>query len=96
MAIIARISPGPAFKVGLVLYGLLGLIFSVVALILPIAGNIAGRWGPNPAEWTSIGLGKIIVMPIAYGLLGGIVLGISALVYNLAAKWIGGIEVDIR
>jgi hypothetical protein len=97
MAIIARISPGSAFKVGLVLYGLLGLVLGVlVAVILPIAGNIAGRWGPITPEWTSIGIGKIVLMPIAYGLLGGAVLGISALVYNLVAKWVGGLEVDIR
>jgi hypothetical protein len=103
MAIIARISPRSAFKVGMVLYGLLGLVLGVLlALISLTMGGIAARLGPTaPPGLSSVfgvagGVGAIIVMPIAYGVLGGIVLGISALVYNLVAKWVGGLEVDIR
>jgi len=103
MAIIARISPGSAFKVGMALYGLLGFILGVlVALISLLAGGIAARLGQNGPPGLSAafgfagGVGAIVFMPILYGLFGGIVLGISALVYNLVAKWVGGLEVDIR
>jgi hypothetical protein len=103
VAIIARISPGSAFKVGMALYGLLGFILGVlVALISLMAGSLATRLGQNGPPGLSAafgfagGVGAIVIMPIVYGLFGGIVLGISAAVYNLVAKWVGGLEVDIR
>jgi hypothetical protein len=103
MAIISRISPGSAFKVGLALYGLLGFVLGLcVALVSLLAGGIAARLGPSaPPGLTAVfgvagGIGAIILMPIMYGLLGGIVLAISALIYNLVAKLVGGLEVDIR
>jgi len=37
----------------------------------------------------------IIIFPILYGILGGIGGAIGAAIYNLAAGWVGGLEVDI-
>ena len=42
-----------------------------------------------------MGVGAIIVAPIVYGIVGGIGAGIAAVVYNLAVRWVGGLEVDI-
>ncbi len=103
MAVIARISPGSAFKVGLVLYALLGLLIGIlVALVSLMAGGIAARLGSNaPPGLSSVmgaasGVGAIIIMPIMYGIIGGVAFAITALVYNLVAGWVGGLEVDIR
>jgi hypothetical protein len=67
-----------------------------------MAGGPAARLGQNAplglsgAFGVAGGVSAIPIMPIMYGLLGGIVLAISAAVYNLVARWVGGLEVDIR
>jgi hypothetical protein len=36
------------------------------------------------------------LFPICYGLIGGIFGALTAVIYNLAAGWVGGLEVDIN
>ena len=99
MATIKRIGPGSAFKVGLVTYGMLGLVIGAIALFATMAGLLGGLGGTQAsgarAFGFGLGLGAIIVAPILYGIIGGICAAIGAVIYNLAAGWIGGLEVDI-
>ncbi len=101
MATIKRIGPGSAFKVGLVTYAILGLVIGACfAFISMIAGSLGGLAGSEASAGAKalgmgFGLGAIIIMPIMYGILGGIGAAIGAFVYNLAAGWIGGLEIDI-
>jgi hypothetical protein len=101
MAMIKRIGPGSAFKVGLVVYAFVGLLLGVIfAFVSMIAGSIAGIAGhgnvPLHAFGMGFGIGSIIFFPIFYGLVGGIFGALTALIYNLAAGWVGGLEVDIE
>jgi hypothetical protein len=95
MATVKRIGPGSAFKIGLALYGLMGLIIGVIfALVSMLGGALA------PASQAGVfrmffGAGAIIAFPIFYGIIGGIGGALSALLYNLVAGWVGGLEVDI-
>jgi len=101
MATLKRIGPGSAFKVGLVTYAILGLVIGAcMALFWMIAGSLGGLAGSGAGAGAKalgfgMGLGAIIIVPIAYGILGGIGAAIGAFIYNLAAGWIGGLEVDI-
>jgi hypothetical protein len=38
----------------------------------------------------------LIVMPFFYGIIGFIMTAISCLIYNLIAKWTGGIELEFE
>jgi len=98
MATVKRIGPGSAFKVGLVVYAVLGLIIGIfMALISMMVGSI-GNMGDGPAAKAfgfGFGIGSIIIFPILYGIIGGIAGAIGAAIYNLVAGWVGGLEVDI-
>lgn len=85
------------------MHALIGLILGIlVALVLLMAGGIAARSGQNATPGLSFvigigsGIGAIIVMPIMYGIIGGIVFAITALLYNLVAGWVGGLEIDLK
>jgi hypothetical protein len=100
MAHLKRIGPGSAFKIGLIVYGLLGLVIgafvSLFALLLGGAMSAAGGSSPMPMFGAFMGVGAIIFIPICYGVIGGIFAAIGAFIYNLAAGWVGGLEVDIN
>jgi hypothetical protein len=100
MAHLKRIGPGSASKVGLIVYGLLGLVIgafvSLFALVLGGAMSAAGSSSPMPMFGAFMGVGAIIFIPIFYGVIGGIFAAIGAFIYDLAAGWVGGLEVDIN
>ncbi len=49
-----------------------------------------------PLGGAFVGLFAVILCPILYGIFGGIVAAISALIYNLASGWVGGLEVELN
>lgn len=95
MATVKRIGPGSAFKIGLVVYALLGLIiFIPFGLIGMVAGGLGGSRSFLPGA--SLGIFAIVLIPVIYGCIGGVFAAISAFVYNLVAGWVGGLEVEIN
>lgn len=95
MAFVRRIGPGSAFKVGLVVYGFVGLIVGFcVSLVALVGSSFVGRSGAPFGAF--FGVAAVIFFPIFYGIIGGIFAALGALIYNLAARWVGGLEVEIN
>ncbi len=94
MSVLKRVSPASAFKVGLVAYGIVGLILGAFCSLIAVAG---GAFAPHARMpfLHSVGVFAVILCPIVYGIIGGIAAVIAAGLYNLAAGWVGGVEVDI-
>jgi hypothetical protein len=92
MSIVKKIRPGSAFKMGLVIYGILGLIIGVFA---SLASMIGMAFPGAPSRGMFFGAFAVVFLPIVYAVFGGIVTAISALVYNFAAGWVGGLEIDL-
>jgi hypothetical protein len=104
MPVLKRIAPGSAFKVGLVVYGFVGLVVAVLRGLIALAGTEFAphvHWPMESAIAAMLGRGiasllGVILCPIIYGLIGGFGAAIGAAIYNVASGWVGGVEVDIR
>jgi hypothetical protein len=94
MTILKHISPASAFKVGAIAYGVLGFLLGALCTAVAVAGVHVAHHGPMLIA-SRVGVFAIMLCPIIYGIMGGIAAAIAALIYNLAATWVGGIEVEI-
>jgi transmembrane protein DUF3566 len=97
--VIRRIDPVSAAKIQGVLGAAIGLLIGAcVSLIALAAGGLASASSDEAVGaglfGMLLGAGAIIIMPIFYGIFGFIGGLIWAFLYNLAAKFTGGLEVD--
>ncbi len=95
MAVLKRIGPGSAFKIGLVSYAVVGLIAGVFCSLIALTGTSFAPHAHIPFA-PAIGLFAVILCPIVYGIIGGIAAVVGALLYNLASSWVGGVEVEVN
>jgi hypothetical protein len=91
---IKHIAPLQAGKMLAILYGMLGLIFIPFFLIMSFAASQMPA--PQRVGLMAFGAGFAVLMPVLYATMGFIFGVISAFIYNLAAKWVGGIEVEVE
>jgi len=95
VAVLKRVGPGSAFKVGLVLYAFLGLIVGALFSLIALVAAPFAREAHAPFMGAFFGIGAVIIFPIFYGIIGGVFAAIGAVIYNLVASWVGRLEVDI-
>lgn len=96
--VIRRVNPISAAKVGGVLGVLLGLLIGAcMSLFIMMAGSVAGAASNEssaPMFGMMFGAGAVIILPIFYGVFMFVMTLIQAALYNLVAKWVGGVEID--
>lgn len=100
---IKRIAPLQTGKMMGVVYACFGLIFLPIFALAGVAGAFAQQTqqaqaanAPPAALMAVMMFGFGIFMPVFYGIFGFIFGVISAAIYNLIARWIGGIEVEVE
>ena len=93
---IKRIAP---LKTGIVLgvlYALMSLIMVPFMMIAGVGIAAASKQAGTPLPFAFLfGIGALF-LPILYGVIGFIFGVIAAAIYNLVAKWTGGIEVTVE
>lgn len=80
-------------KVNALVLAILGFI---IGLIFAVIGAGASSLAGGGLMGSGFGIASIILFPIIYGILGFIVGIISAAIYNLVAKWVGGIKIELK
>jgi Transmembrane domain of unknown function (DUF3566) len=71
--------------IGLMVYWVQALLLHTTTAEAPMA-KLASAFGPL----------VIILFPVTYGILGFVMGTVGAALYNLIARWIGGIEIELR
>jgi hypothetical protein len=91
---IKRISPLQAGKIFGILYGAIGLIFiPFILLMITFAPHAQNGRNALPAIFGGV---FALAAPVIYGVMGFVLGLISAAIYNLAARFVGGIEVEVE
>lgn len=88
---IDTLSTGKVFGI---LYAFIGLIFGLFITFFSLIGLAIS---PDSSGLIAIlfGVGAILLLPLFYGVLGFITGLISALLYNIVVKFVGGIKIEI-
>lgn len=83
---ITRLSVGQTSKVLAILYGAMGLVLMPFFLLASFAGPDRGGFG----------LGLSLALPVVYAVMGFVFTAIGCALYNLVARLVGGIEVEVQ
>ncbi|MCK4553525.1 hypothetical protein KAU19_00995 [Candidatus Parcubacteria bacterium] len=78
-----------------IMYAIMGLIFGGLVTVFAILGNALFASKDNYGG-VLFGIGAIIFLPIMYGFFGFVFGVISGWLYNLATKWVGGLEIEFE
>lgn len=93
-----RVDPLQLGKILGALYGSVSLIFIPVILFVTAFGSLAAKHADQSNLPVGIGLGvaAMIFIPLMYALMGFLTGFIGAWAYNLIAKRIGGIRIEVE
>lgn len=89
-----RVAPLQLGKMLGLLYGAMGLLFAPIFLLF--SATAAQLPAEQRVGLLAVGGGFALLAPVFYGAMGFVTGTLGALLYNVAAKWIGGIEVEVE
>jgi hypothetical protein len=97
--VLKRIGALSLAKICAIIYAVIGLIIGFFVSAIALLGTMIGSAfdeSAGPFIGLFFGIGSIFLFPILYGLLGFLGGLISAAIYNLAARTIGGVEMEFE
>ena len=99
---IKRLDVWSCVKVGFILFGILGLIIGILyALMIGFITSLMGPLGGTDIEPLAglfsgaLGIFMAFFMAIFYAVMGAVATAITVWLYNISARWVGGIIVNL-
>lgn len=93
MHILKSVGVLSAAKVVGMLYGAMGLIFIPVALLMMSFRSLVGESTPIEGGYFFL---LSIVLPLVNGVMGFFIGALGAIIYNVVAAWVGGLEMRME
>jgi len=94
--IIKRIGPLSFAKLAAVLHAVMGLVVGGIFSLVGLAGGFASETAGAAGVGAIIGVAAIVLFPIFYGVMGFVITLFAAWLYNFAADFVGGVEIDVQ
>jgi len=94
--VITRVGPVSCARIAGTLYAILGLVLGGVVSLVALAGGFGSNTSSVAGIGPMIGVGSIIMFPIAYGVMGFVAALIGAWLYNVLAGMVGGIQLEVQ
>lgn len=96
--VIRRIAPLSLGKLTGSLYLLLGLLIGCIVALVSLVGAslLPAEEMPIPFAGVLFGVGAVVFFPLLYGFFGFLGGLLIAALYNVAAGWTGGVEIETR
>ena len=97
--VLRRVGVMSCAKIGGTLYAFLGVLIGGMLALVSTLGLALGQGSSSQAPaWLPaiFGVGAIVIAPIVYGIMGFIGGLIGAVLYNLLAGFVGGIEMELQ
>lgn len=97
--VVKKIGVLSAGKVTGALYALVGLVFGAIFALFSLLGaavGVASSQSSDALVGLLFGVGSVVFLPIFYGALGFVFGLLTALLYNLVARFVGGIQVEVE
>lgn len=93
-----KVTPLQLGKMLGIIYGIGSLVMIPFFLIFTLFASMApqAEGAPPMPAILGMGVGFVILFPLFYALMGFLSGVVGAFIYNLVAKWIGGIEVEVE
>lgn len=94
---IKRFEPLSVMKIAAVCYAMLGFLEGSAFSILFASVPFTAKNGANMRRFLSplFGVLSIVLFPVLFAVIGAIGGGLGAAIYNVSAKYIGGIQVEV-
>ena len=79
------------------LYAILGLIFGAIISLITLASGLDARAEEAGAGAVGaiFGAWAVIILPVLYGCLGFVMTALLAALYNVTARVVGGVQIDV-